>query len=159
MEEERPGSAGREAGLGHVRREALQICTQTAIPYTNTSKPPLPSPLHSCILHLWHLQLTYTYNMHTIDMKITWDKVKAKSNRLKHRTFFSEVVPVFYDPNAISFEDKRSVGESRYIMLGLDALARIVVVVFTYQGVDIRLISARKASKSERKAYEKRIRL
>jgi uncharacterized DUF497 family protein len=41
-------------------------------------------------------------------MKITWDSVKAKSNRLKHRVFFSEVEPVFYDPNAISFEDAGS---------------------------------------------------
>jgi uncharacterized DUF497 family protein len=38
-------------------------------------------------------------------MKITWDSVKTKSNRLKHRIFFSEVESVFYDPNAISFED------------------------------------------------------
>lgn len=91
-------------------------------------------------------------------MKITWNSVKAKSNRLKHRVFFSEVEPVFYDQNAISFEDLASKGEARYVVIGLDALARIVVVVYTYRGNTIRLISARKASKSEQKVYEKGIR-
>jgi len=57
--------------------------------------------------------------MHTINMKITWDILKAKSNRLKHRIFFSEVESVFYDPNAISFEDTNSKDEARYIVIGL----------------------------------------
>jgi len=91
-------------------------------------------------------------------MKITWDSVKAKSNRLKHRIFFSEVEPVFYDPDAISFEDLESKGEARYVVIGLDSLARIVVVIYTYRENSIRLISARKASKSEQQFYEKGIR-
>jgi uncharacterized DUF497 family protein len=91
-------------------------------------------------------------------MKITWDSVKAKSNRLKHRIFFSEVEPVFYDPNAISFEDAGSKGEARFIVIGLDSLGRLVVVSYTYRGSFIRLISARKASKAEQKVYEKGIR-
>ena len=96
--------------------------------------------------------------MHTIKIEITWDAVKAKSNRLKHRVFFSEVEPVFYDPNAISFEDKESEGEARFIVIGLDSLARLVVVAYTYRDSVIRIISARKASKTEQKAYEKGIR-
>ena len=96
--------------------------------------------------------------MHTIKMEITWDSVKAKSNRLKHRIFFSEVEPVFYDPNAISFEDMDSKGEARHIVIGLDSLGRTVVVVYTYRNTTIRLISARKASKAEQKVYEKGIR-
>lgn len=91
-------------------------------------------------------------------MEITWDSVKAKSNRLKHRIFFSDVEPVFYDPNAISFEDRDSKGEARHIVIGLDSLGRLVVASYTYREADIRLISARKASKAERKAYEKGIR-
>jgi uncharacterized DUF497 family protein len=90
-------------------------------------------------------------------MKITWDSVKAKSNRLKNRIFFSEVEPVFYDPDAINFEDMASKEEARYVAIGLDALARIVVVVYTYRENTIRLISARKASKSEQQFYEKGI--
>lgn len=96
--------------------------------------------------------------MHTIKTEITWDFVKAKSNRLKHRVFFSEVEPVFYDPNAISFEDVNSKGETRFIVIGLDSLARLVVVVYTYRNNVIRIISARKASKAEQKIYEKGIR-
>ncbi len=96
--------------------------------------------------------------MHTMKMEITWDYVKAKSNRLKHRIFFSEVEPVFYDPRAISFEDTDSKSEARYVVIGLDSLGRIVVVVYTYRNTTIRLISARKASKAEQKVYEKGIR-
>ena len=95
--------------------------------------------------------------MHTIKPEITWDSVKAKSNRLKHRIFFSDVEPVFYDPNAISFEDRESKGEARYIVIGLDSLARLVVVAYTYRDSVIRVISARKASKAEQKVYEKGI--
>ena len=91
-------------------------------------------------------------------MKITWDPVKPKSNRLKHRIFFSDVEPVFYDPNAISFEDSGSDDESRFIGIGLDALGRLVVVVYTYRKSVIRLISARRASKAEQRVYEKGIR-
>ena len=91
-------------------------------------------------------------------MKVTWDSVKAKSNRLKYRIFFADLEPVFYDPDAISFEDLASKEEARYVVIGLDALARIVVVVYTYRGNTIRLISARKASKSEQQFYEKGIR-
>jgi uncharacterized DUF497 family protein len=91
-------------------------------------------------------------------MKITWDPVKAKSNRLKHQVFFSDVEPVFYDPNAISIEDADSESEARYITIGLDSFGRTVVVVYTYRELDIRLISARKANKAEQKVYEKGIR-
>lgn len=91
-------------------------------------------------------------------MKITWDIVKAKSNRLKHRIFFAEVEPVFYDPNAISIEDTDSRGEKRFVVIGLDSLDRLLVVAYTYRYTAIRLISARKASNAERKVYEKNIR-
>ena len=102
--------------------------------------------------------MTYAYYMHTIKMEINWDSVKAKTNRLKHRVLFSEVEPVFYDPDAISFEDTESKGERRYVVIGLDSLGRLVVAVYTYRGVTIRLISARRATKTERKAYETGIR-
>ena len=65
---------------------------------------------------------------------------------------------MFYDPDAISFEDLESKGEARYVVIGLDSLARIVVVIYTYRENSIRLISARKASKSEQQFYEKGIR-
>jgi uncharacterized DUF497 family protein len=93
--------------------------------------------------------------MHTIRTEITWDSVKVKLNSLKHGVLFSDLEPVFYDPNAISFEDKESRGEARYIVIGLDSLSRLSVVVYSYRDNIIRVISARKASKSEQKVYEK----
>ena len=96
--------------------------------------------------------------MHTIKTEITWDSVKAKTNRLKHGVFFSDLEPVFYDTNAISFEDRKSEGEARFIVIGLDSTARLIVVVYTYRDNIIRIISARKASKTEQKVYEKGIR-
>ena len=93
--------------------------------------------------------------MHTIKVEITWDSVKAKSNRLKHRIYFSEIESVFYDPYAISFEDVDSKGEARYIVIGSDSLERLIVATYAYRDATIRLISARKASKAERKVYEK----
>jgi len=95
--------------------------------------------------------------MHTISQEITWDSIKAKSNRLKHRVAFSDIEPVFYDPNAISLEDTNSKGEVRYVVIGLDSLGRVVVAVYTYRDAAIRLISARKASRAEKREYEKRI--
>lgn len=95
--------------------------------------------------------------MHSIKTKITWDPVKAKQNRLKHRVFFSEVESVFYDPNAISVEDKNAESEARYVTIGLDSLVRVVVVVYTYRDDEIRVISARKATKAEQRIYEKGI--
>ncbi len=95
--------------------------------------------------------------MHSIKTRITWDPVKAKLNRLKHRVFFSEVEPVFYDPRAISVEDKDADGEARLITIGLDSLVRVVVVVYTYRDEEIRVISARKATKAEQRVYEKGI--
>jgi hypothetical protein len=92
-------------------------------------------------------------------MEITWDSVKAKSNRLKHRVFFSDVEPVFHDPHTISLEDPDSEGEARHIAIGRDAVGRVVVVIYTYRDSVIRLISARQASKTERYMYEKGIRL
>ena len=91
-------------------------------------------------------------------MKITWDSVRAKSNRLKHGIFFSEVEPVFYDPDAIGLEDVDSEGEARFIVIGLDSLGRTLVVVYTYRDGCIRVISARKASTTEQKVYAKGIR-
>ena len=90
-------------------------------------------------------------------MECHWDPVKAKANVKKHGVEFADAVGVFDDPDAITIEDPDSEGEQRFISIGLDVLGRIIVVAYTYQGDDIRLISARKATKKEAKIYEKRI--
>ena len=75
----------------------------------------------------------------------------------KHKVRFSDAEAVLFDPMALTIEDKSSQGEQRFVSVGSDALNRILVVVYTYRGADIRLISARKATPKERKAYEEGI--
>ena len=86
-------------------------------------------------------------------MDYQWDPNKAKSNLKKHGIRFADAVSVFEDENAITIEDEHE-SESRFITIGRDFLRRILVVVYTFRGVIIRIISARKATVRERKIYE-----
>ena len=92
-------------------------------------------------------------------MDIEWDPDKARSNRAKHGVSFSDVEPTFYDPFALSMPDPFSASEERFVPIGTDALGRILAVSYAFRGEAIRVISARPATKSERKEYEKGIRL
>lgn len=87
-------------------------------------------------------------------MNFEFDPKKASVNLQKHGVAFSEVEPVFYDDFALTREDVDAVGEARFVTVGIDALGRIVAVCWTQRGTNIRLISARLASPSERKSYE-----
>lgn len=86
-------------------------------------------------------------------MSYQWDPNKAKSNLKKHGVNFADAVGVFEDEDAITIEDEHE-SESRFITIGRDFLRRILVVVYTFRGVIIRIISARKATARERKIYE-----
>jgi uncharacterized DUF497 family protein len=90
-------------------------------------------------------------------MKITWDPRKAEANFRKHKIRFSDAETVLFDPMALTIEDQIVVQEQRFLSVGSDAIGRILVVVYTYHGNTIRLISARKATSKERKYYEKGI--
>ena len=83
-------------------------------------------------------------------MKITFDPIKNKTNRLKHRVDSTEVEGVFYDDHAITIEDKDH-AEERFVTLGIDGFGRLLVVAYHE---DIRVISARPAEPHERRAYE-----
>ncbi|NDJ19750.1 BrnT family toxin [Myxacorys almedinensis] len=82
-----------------------------------------------------------------------WDNGKAATNFNKHGIDFADAVLVFADDLAITVNDERF-DEERFITIGMDALGRILVVVYTWRGDEIRLISARTATRSERKQYE-----
>jgi uncharacterized DUF497 family protein len=86
-------------------------------------------------------------------MKYQWDREKAKGNHKKHNVRFSDAVTVLSDDRALTIEDDDP-DEQRFITIGLDATARVIVVVYTWRGDDIRIISARKATKNEIKQYE-----
>ena len=92
-------------------------------------------------------------------MGLEWDPAKARSNFTKHGISFSDVEPAFYDQYGISMPDPGASSEERFILVGMDAIGRVVVVVYTYRGSSIRIISARAATKVERKTYEKAIRI
>lgn len=87
-------------------------------------------------------------------MNYQWNQNKAKTNLKKHRVDFADAVTVFNDDAAITLEDDDNPDEQRYVTIGLDALGRILVVIYTWRGESIRLISARKATHQERKQYE-----
>ena len=70
---------------------------------------------------------------------------------------FADAAGVFEDSDAITIEDPDSEGEQRFLSIGLDVLGRIIVAAYTYRDDDVRLISARKATKKEVKIYEERI--
>ena len=90
-------------------------------------------------------------------MNIVWDPDKATSNYQKHKIHFSDAESVLYDTMALTIEDQNIDGEKRFVTVGSDSTGRIVLVVYTYRGNSIRLISARKATASERRYYEKGI--
>ncbi len=91
-------------------------------------------------------------------MKYEWDPAKAASNRNKHGVDFADAVGVFEDELAITIEDQDAEAERRFITIGMDFTLKILVVVYTSRVADvIRIISARKATKTERQTYEKGI--
>lgn len=90
-------------------------------------------------------------------IKFEWDSAKAASNLKKHGVSFAEAQSVFYDEFATQFFDaENSETEERFLMLGLSNKTRILIVCHCERGAGdiIRIISARKATRSERKYYE-----
>ena len=87
-------------------------------------------------------------------MGFEWDPAKAQRNRAKHRVAFADAVGVFDDPRAVTLDDPHP-REQRYVTLGLDFLGRVLVVCWTQRGSNIRIISARNATKRERLTYER----
>lgn len=84
-----------------------------------------------------------------------WDDEKAASNLRKHGVDFEEARTVFEDPFAITIpDDSHSVDETRWVILGMSLLARVLLVVHTERRERIRIISARRATPSERLQYE-----
>lgn len=87
-------------------------------------------------------------------MNFEWDDHKRQINLRRHRIELADAVAVFSDPFALSREDPDH-DEQRFVILGRDALDRLLVVAYTYREPQtIRLILARKAEPHERKQYE-----
>ena len=87
-------------------------------------------------------------------MSFEWDVRKAEANFEKHGVQFSESLPVFEDDYAITIlDDESDPGEQRFVSLGTGAKGRVLIVVYSYRGQNIRIISARPAEADERSQY------
>jgi uncharacterized protein len=91
-----------------------------------------------------------------MSVRFEWDDDKAKNNLRKHKVGFDEASTVFADHLAKIFnDDEHSAEEIREIIIGHSALNRLLLVSFTERGRDvIRIISARVATRNERKSHE-----
>ena len=117
------------------------------------SQRPLYSTLYSIDKHLFH-----NYNIIMEGIRFEWDENKNRINQDKHGLSFEEAKTVFYDLEAIVIDDpEHSEEEARFIVLGLSKTAHLLVVCHCYRDAEsvIRIISARKATKTETSYYFK----
>jgi len=100
-----------------------------------------------------HLLCSYTVRV----LRFEWDAAKSRENERKHHVTFEEAETVFLDDWGVLIRDAEE-GEERFVLIGTSAALRVLVVSHTYRARDevIRLISARRASRTERRDYEQR---
>lgn len=87
-------------------------------------------------------------------MDFQFDPAKAAGNLSKHGVSFADAEGVFMDPLALHHLDPDAEGEERYVAVGAGSASHLLVVVYTLRGESIRLISARRATPAEIRAYE-----
>jgi len=91
------------------------------------------------------------------ELRFVWDERKNRKNQSKHGVSFEEARTVFFDERAVEFyDDQHSEWEGRFLLLGLSAKLRLLLVCHCLRegGDVIRIISARKAAKSEKQHYQ-----
>jgi uncharacterized DUF497 family protein len=93
-----------------------------------------------------------------MSLEFEWDRKKAEANHARHGIDFEEALTVFRDPLARIFDDEEhSQDERREIIIGHSVKPRLILVCFNVHEERIRLISARKAIRLERKDYEENV--
>ena len=92
--------------------------------------------------------------MYTGQMPLEHDPVKAAANLKKHGVSFADAEGALFDPMALTDEDLGAVEERRFVTLELGSAGDLLVAVYTYRDDEPRLISARRATRKERKTYE-----
>jgi uncharacterized DUF497 family protein len=88
-----------------------------------------------------------------VQVSFEWDPQKAASNAKKHGIEFADAVAVFDDGSAVTIADEDSEDEERWVTIGVDAFQRMLVVVYTWRETNIRVISARRATRREQATY------
>ena len=86
-------------------------------------------------------------------MLYEWDPAKARSNLRKHGVQFADSVAALEDESALTIRDPDSTGEERWTTIGMDAFSRVLVLIYTWRSENLRVISCRKATASERRQY------
>jgi len=99
-----------------------------------------------------HQVCTFVHIIRTVSFQ--WNAAKANANLRKHGVDFADAATALEDESALTVGDASSADEERWITLGMDALGRLPVVVYTWRGGQIRLISARQATPREWRQYE-----
>lgn len=90
-----------------------------------------------------------------MSIEFEWDPAKPAANLRKHGVSFEEASAAFWDPLSLAIPDpQHSQGEERFVLLGRTTANRLVVVVHVDRGARIRVISARPATRKERRQYE-----
>jgi uncharacterized DUF497 family protein len=90
-----------------------------------------------------------------LDLGFEWDPRKASSNAQKHGITFLDAQAAFNDPSSLTIHDPdHSIDEDRYLLLGVIHSGKIVVVAHLFRRDNIRIISARMATATERRTYE-----
>lgn len=90
-----------------------------------------------------------------MDLKFEWDRIKDEVNARKHGITFEEASTAFGDPLSATIPDPEHSGqEVRFLLLGRSSTGRLLVVAHTERGERIRIISARPATRRERRDYE-----
>jgi uncharacterized DUF497 family protein len=101
----------------------------------------------------------YIYNVYVKSIRFIWDQEKSKENCNKHGISFEEAKSVFYDQNArLIFDPDHSASEDRFVMIGMSNKLRVLIVCHCYREKEeiIRIISARRATMTEARIYERR---
>lgn len=86
-------------------------------------------------------------------MNCEWDPVKAAANARKHGVHFPDAVTALEDDSALTMRDPYSDDEERWVTVGMDLTGRLLVVVYTWRNMTLRVISARGATPAEREQY------
>jgi len=90
-----------------------------------------------------------------MELNFEWDEEKARTNLKKHGVSFAEATTVFGDSFAVTIDDPlHSIDEEPFVTIGYSEAQRLLVVVHTDRGDNIRIISARTATRRERQTYE-----
>lgn len=101
----------------------------------------------------------YNINMQEIELPqpidFEWDEFNIKKSRLKHGITPEEAEQAFFNENIVVFDERHSIEEDRYQMIGATGAGKVLFIAFTIRNKQIRIISARSASKKERAHYAK----